>query len=499
MRRFPTRSRELLIGSALAALVVASRSIVPLHYEHVFDSDQAVVGLMAKHLSEFRAFPLFFYGQHYMLGVQSWIAVPFFWIGGPTVAMLRLPLLVINVAVAVWLMAAFYRWGVRPALGFAAVLPLVATTPVTSVELMTTLGASVEPFGYVALLWALRRRPVAFGALLCMGALHREFTIFALPAVAIAERRAWRSWSPARLAQGAGAFATVWLLVNVLKLRLNVFGPSGGVYSAASAALGPQTIISWLTFQPGAYVARLRQVITWGVPDMLGIRSHALGPYGLPTSLEAGSRLATMAFLGAAVGALGRIAWLARTSEARRRADGEGVRFCVYLALIALQTIFAYGLNGGIVPALPPVLRYVLFALLLPIALFGAYFQIDTSRRWQAAVALAAAVWGAGNLVDDARLVRALEADPPPAHHRVMADYLVAHGIEYGRAGYWDAYAITFLSRERAILASTEKMRISAYAAQVEAHASTAVTLRRQPCHEGTPVAAWCIIAPAAR
>ena len=79
-----------------------------------------------------------------------------------------------------------------------------------------------------------------------------------------------------------------------------------------------------------------------------------------------------------------------------------------------------------------------------------------------------------------------------------MADYLVAHGTTYGRAGYWDAYAITFLSRERVILASTEKMRISVYAAQVEAHASSAVTLRRQPCHDGTRVAAWCLIEPAA-
>ena len=31
-----------------------------------FDSDQAIVGLMAKHLSELRAFPVFFYGQTYM-------------------------------------------------------------------------------------------------------------------------------------------------------------------------------------------------------------------------------------------------------------------------------------------------------------------------------------------------------------------------------------------------------------------------------------------------
>ena len=51
-----------------------------------FNSDQAIVGLMAKHLSEFRTFPLFYYGQNYMLGVQSWIVAPFFWMARPSIA-----------------------------------------------------------------------------------------------------------------------------------------------------------------------------------------------------------------------------------------------------------------------------------------------------------------------------------------------------------------------------------------------------------------------------
>ena len=44
-----------------------------------FDSDQAIVGLMAKHLSEMRALPIFFYGQHYMLAVEAWLAAPLFY------------------------------------------------------------------------------------------------------------------------------------------------------------------------------------------------------------------------------------------------------------------------------------------------------------------------------------------------------------------------------------------------------------------------------------
>ncbi len=488
--------RELWIAAIAAAALLVFRSVVPLAYQQLFDSDQAIVGLMAKHLSEFRAFPLFFYGQHYMLGVQAWFAVPFFWLGGPTVAMLRLPMVVINVVVAVAVIVAFSRRGVRPALALVAALPLVATTPVMSVELLAAIGASIEPFASVLLLWVLRRRPIALGAVSCLAVLHREFTIFALPALAVAEWREWRSWSPARLTKGAGAFAAVWLLVEGLKRQVGVFGPPGGAETPGALALGARTVLGWLTFEGQPYVGRLRELVTWGLPDMLGVRAHQLSAYGLPVTLTAGSAIAAVALGGAALAIVVRAAWLARRPDARRRA---GLRFCVYLALVAIQTILAYGLNGGIAVGLPPVLRYALFALFLPVALLGAYFQIERSGRWQAAVALAIGVWATLNLADNARLLQQFEAVPPPRYRRVMADYLVARGIQYGRATYWDAYVIVFLSQERVMLASTEKVRIPAYQAQVEAHASTAVTLVREPCDEGVKVARWCVVEPAPR
>src|SRR3954463_1786398 len=139
------RSASLLWCSLIATALVAFRSYPYLAYEHLdFDSDQAIVGLMAKHLSEFRTFPLFFYGQHYMLGVQAWIAAPFYWLGGPTVAMLRMPLLIINAAVAVWLLRLIARSTGSASVALAAVLPLAAATPVLSANLLETLGASVE-------------------------------------------------------------------------------------------------------------------------------------------------------------------------------------------------------------------------------------------------------------------------------------------------------------------------------------------------------------------
>ena len=66
--------RERLTVTAIAVLLVLLRSIVPTIYEgFYFDSDQAIIGLMAKHLSAVERFPLFYDGLNYILGVEAWI------------------------------------------------------------------------------------------------------------------------------------------------------------------------------------------------------------------------------------------------------------------------------------------------------------------------------------------------------------------------------------------------------------------------------------------
>src|SRR5205807_8834940 len=119
--------QEALLASVAAVLLVVVRSAIFVLSEGIyFDSDQAIVGLMAKHLSEFRTFPLFFYGQNYMLGVQAWIIAPFFWIARPSVTVMRIPLVILNIAAALLLMRGLSRrLDLRPAIGFVAALPFI--------------------------------------------------------------------------------------------------------------------------------------------------------------------------------------------------------------------------------------------------------------------------------------------------------------------------------------------------------------------------------------
>jgi hypothetical protein len=487
---------ELTACLLFAAAVVLLQAYVPLTCEQYFDSDQAVYGLMAKHLSEGRAFPLFFYGQNYLLGVQSWLAVPAFWIGGPTVAMLRTPLVLLNLSVALGYTWTLARLGLRPALALAAALPVIAFTPVKAMEFAAAYGAGIEPFLYVLLLWWWRSRPLAFGALLGFGTLHREFTFLALPALAIA---LWPARLERRLASVlrlAGGFGAVWLVVDIIKRQVNIYGPAGGAWETGSVTLGAQTFAQWLSFDAPAYLARTWTLVRSGVPDLLGASTYSLRTYSFPSDLTAGSAIAG-AFLGAAVVvAAGRLLWLRGYGPARPA--GDSGRFAVYLAALAVLNLLIYGINGGIDPSDAAILRYALFAPLLVVALSARYFLREPSRAWATTVGVCLTLWAAGSVIDNGRLIAQMNANPPPRSHRTMANYLMNHGIRYARANYWDAYVITFLSRERVVVASTGTVRISAYQAAVDNHAETAVTLVRQPCSRGVAVAAWCVVGPAA-
>jgi hypothetical protein len=486
--------RELYICLAIATAIIALQSIVPLAFEQLFDSDQAVYGLMAKHLSEGRTFPLYFYGQNYMLGVQSWLAVPFFWIGGPTVAMLRSPLVLLNLSVALGFIWFLWRQGLRPWLALLAALPVIAFTPAKAMEFGFAYGAGIEPIGYALILWLLRDRPLAFGAVLGFGTLHREFVFLALPALGIASVRHRPFWTAPSLASRAIGFAIVWIVVDLLKRNINFYGPPGGTFVSGSVTLGASTFAQWLSFDVSGYLGRIRELITWGIPEMMGAHAYPMRHYSIPSSLDYGSVVAAVA-LGAAV-----LLALVRVVRHRgERPPPEWPRFAWYLTALVVVNILIYGLNSGILIGLPPPLRYAIFAPLAFVALFATFFIVERSRTWVVVVSAAISVWAAGNVVDNGRLLAEFVRTPPPSPHREMADYLTARGIHYAKARYWDAYVITFFSQERVIVASTETIRISAYQAGFDQHVKEAVSLPRVPCEGGPQVAAWCVIGPPAR
>jgi hypothetical protein len=490
------RGRALVC--ALAVVLVLLRSFVTTYYEgFFFDSDQAIVGLMARHLSRFQTLPLFYYGLNYILGIEAWIIAPFFWLGRSSVALARLPFVALNAAVAVWLIRRLMSdGGLRPAIAFVAALPFIMPTPVTGAHLLQLAGSCVEPFVFVLLLWTLRKHSFVFGLVLAVAFLHREFTIFVLPALVLVEAGRAELWSRAnalRAARALAGFALVWLVVDDAKMHL-----MGGGLVGQAASLGGQMC----TTVPDL-VVRARALATEAVPILYGGRALPLAEVRLTSSLVAGSPLvgwlvaATLAMMLVRL-VIARLKGSRSTSPKERgpfrRADDAGLG--AYLAWVGFFTTCAYPLSCNVMLGAPPLLRYLLLALLLPIGLFAAFMQREQSRALRTIAVSVFVLWGAANLWDNARLIREALHDPPGSEHRALTDYLLEQRIRYARAIYWDAYVVDFLSGERVIVASVDTFRIPEYQKRVEEHADAAVNLERIPCDGPRRVASWCVTGP---
>src|SRR4029453_5370402 len=126
--------RAAAISGALFVLLivlVCLRSWVPVRTYAHFDSDQAVFGLMARDLVAGRGFPMFMYGQRYLLAVSVWLCAPLFAWFGATIFTLKLPLFVMNIAVLLMLWIGLRR-EIGPVGTTLAILPFAMPSAVIS-------------------------------------------------------------------------------------------------------------------------------------------------------------------------------------------------------------------------------------------------------------------------------------------------------------------------------------------------------------------------------
>jgi hypothetical protein len=469
--------RERLLFTSAAVVLVLFRCFVPTYYEGFdFGSDQAIVGLMARHLSALHDFPLYYYGLNYLLGVEAWVIAPFFWLFRSSVAMMRIPLVILNVIVAVWLTAGIRkRLRLSPAMAFVAALPFIMPTPAVSAQLLGMAGACIEPFVYVLLLWQLRFRPFLFGMLLAFGSLHREFTLLALPAIVLVEAASGELWAWANIRRAAWiacGFGLVSLIVDDLKMHL-----SGSALTLQVASLGNQICFD------GPWPQRFGALLRQAMPALFG--GLRVDSQLVETGYVLVGWLVGLAVLVMAVR-------LVQNRHQPQQANAEA-GFGVYLAWVGVLTACAYPFSCNILLGGPPLLRYLLFGLLIPVGLFAAVMARETSRTLRTLLATVFVLWAATNLFDNVRLVVSAVRNPPVNEHRLLINYLTSHHIRYARAIYWDAYAVDFLSRESVIVASTDIVRIPEYQKQVEEHEKDAVDIQRQPCAGYDTIASWCI------
>lgn len=495
-----SRRAEWLPGVALVAAIVFRSWFFLAWDEAYFDSDQAIVGLMAKHLVEGRAWPLFFYGQEYMLGVEAWAMAPVFLVFGPSVFALHLTMMLFNVAAALLL----WRLLIRDAhlgSGAAAValLPLALSPVILSAHLIEAQGGNPEPFLWVGVLWVVKRRPLLLGSLAAVAFLHREFTIYALPALVAAglwqlgiDRSGRDHWfAEARhWLMAAFAFAVVFLAIQALKPAADLMGPATAGMRAPDR---PQDNLTQLRnrieWEPAAIPARVAVLPDELFAQLIGVKSLE------PRVVAIGSRVMVgwpeLAPLLAVIG----LVWPIALIPGGRGPRGAAT-FPAYLLLVGLQSAIVYAITRE-----PSVylLRYALLALLVPVGI--AALLLQPWRVWAVRVATTAllAILAGAAAIDHIRVLQQAYRGSAPLRFADAAARLVERGVTTGRAGYWRSYAITFLTREQVKLTSTEVLRIQEYEDLANAAEPRVLVVQEQPCSAGVAeerVGVWYLCGP---
>jgi hypothetical protein len=454
--------------------------------ESYFDSDQAIVGLMAKHLVEGRAFPLFFYGQEYMLAVESWLMAPVFFVLGPSVFALRLTMVLLNVVTAAtlwWLLMRDAR--LQPWLAALAAAPFALAPFVTAAHLVEAQGGNVEPFLWVLVAWLLREKPLALGAAMAVAFLHREFSAYALPALFLVQLAGARGRVVALIrpwALTAFAFVAVFQGINALKPHADLMGPqSAGVpVSAGSTDQGNVTqLLGRADVRVSALPTRFRALVLEYVPMIAGLQGFR--PYLISIGSDAHVGWSELLPVAVALTA-GLIAWW--LLDVARRRSWAGMAFPVYLAIVGLEAGVMYALTRDLSMF---TFRYGLLALFLPVTLAALLLQASRPPLLRAGGALLVGVLTAASLVDHVTVIQRASFAPPPPRFVPLAETLEARGVHFARAGYWRSYVVTFLTGERVIVASNELQRVLEYQRVVDHASEGVVTIQETPCEGQRP------------
>ena len=461
-------SSTLLI--ALVALVCV-RGWVPLvHYAH-FDSDQAVFGIMSRDLAAGRGVPMFFYGQRYLLAVSVWLCAPLFLLFGASLATLKLPLLLLNVAVVCMLWIGLRREpAMSPWSAALAILPIAMPTAIVATRLVENAGGNIEPFVFVLAAHFLRDRPMALGAALGVGVLNREFALIGFIALLLMD--AAEGTLLRRIKAHAITIATLAGVVAAVRFAARwsiAYGGSQAIYRRGD----------WLSLA-GLFGVQL--------PTLLGGTPHRLSDFNILSSLTLGHDAVYVAFLLWA--AIVVVALALRFRSLRRDVNGMST----YLALIGLGQAAAYVLLAPY-PRDIMVVRYVLLCLLGVSGLVALAWRVPALRAPTAGVILSMTVL---NFAGNVELIHEYAVVRPERPEHVLTNALVQRGVRYAQADYWTAFDVAWLSGERVIASPLGGFadRVQRYVGVLNAHRSELFVVQSEPRQGCDAVARWYVCPP---
>jgi hypothetical protein len=135
-------------------------------------------------------------------------------------------------------------------------------------------------------------------------------------------------------------------------------------------------------------------------------------------------------------------------------------------------------------------MRYELLSVLGVCGLAAWYLHRDAPPAFRAVWVAAAIAMFAVSLATHARLLAEYATHPPVPAKMELIRVLEARKVRYAYADYWTAYYVTFMTRERILVASTDVVKVRTHNNEVDAHRAEAIVISRRPCDGGEPLTA---------
>ncbi len=425
-----------------------------------FNADEAIVGLMARHILQ-GARPVFFYGQAYMGSLDAFLIAGGFWLFGEYVWVIRLiqSLLFGGFLFTSYLLGReiFGKWQI------GALATLLLAVPTVNLTLYTTvsLGGYGEALviGNLILLCALQIGRkwragdfpagglswIIFGGLNGLGFWAFGLTlIYSVSAAAYLTATAFQRSSQLKPPGRAPILTALSALIFGFilgSLPIWIYAAQEG-FSRMLVELGGGAIagvegLPWLAQIP----RHTLNLLVFGIPAALGLRP--------PWSAS---------WLGLPLLPFVLVFWMAVILHAVKKvAKGPGGEEALLPALVMLTLAFGFVLSPF---GADPSGRYFL-PLAMPLALFAADMILSWKARygrWALAAAVLVVAYQLWGTVQSAlRFPPGLTTQfysPSQIDHRydqALIDFLISHEERRGYTNYWTAYPLAFLTEEKLI------------------------------------------------
>ena len=468
--------RWRLSDLAIAAAAIAARAPFLLRGDRFFDADEAVEGLMARHLGDHS---LFLWGQRYKGTPEVFLTSAVFHAGGPGV----IPLKAVTLACFVVFLCLNFRLLERmfsPRIAWIATAFFIAGPP--SLVFWTLSGSAEMEMTWVAgsilLLGVEKRSPVAAGLALGLGLWVQQYILFYVVALAITiaiqspdllralKPRSWLRPVLIPLAAAAALYVVLGLIaffsggfdIRIASVRITATHPqkmwwiAGAIVAvsiaiASVASLGRQLLMPALAFLAGYSPAIIGRIGNHG----LGAPISRLDFHGLVAALPDMTGVMLPMLLGF------------RDPSAHRTVFQPLVLALAVVAAWSYLAVWRRHLNPFF--HLFPVVTAVMFLVsgsyidaqsyryLMPIyAAVPVIFAVGVDDVWRSARPAGAVLlifMLAIFATQQAAWYQHLEPDTATAQTIACLDRA---GVTAARAPYWRSYTITFLTGERIIV-----------------------------------------------